>query len=336
MNARRLPRSARVLTTLIAGAALAATPAMAHHGVASLGAAALEGPGAPIESATSATLPTGRHLLYLKVDHARYERATRAADGEADYAQFWLLGVGRGFTPWFSGYVFLPYHAKIDERDGFDTRGFADLSVFGQFGFKYDDGFQRLPASESLDDLEDWRFTLFGGASAPTGDPNLRDRNGNIDPGKSTGFGKPSLTLGLTATKLLAPHLTFNAELSYLRFLEYEYDDGNRTQFGDERRVNIGLIYRAFAQPARKLRLDASFEMLYLGLGRDRTNGTGDVATGGQILYALPGMRLYYDNMSLAIGIKKPIASNLNEAGQQQGAEGKEDYRLLISASLLL
>ncbi len=37
----------------------------AHHGVASLGSTGLEGPGAPLESSTSATLPEGQWLFYL-------------------------------------------------------------------------------------------------------------------------------------------------------------------------------------------------------------------------------------------------------------------------------
>jgi len=44
---------------------------LAHHGVASLGAAGLEGPGAPVETSSSATLPEGKWLGYLKVDHAK-------------------------------------------------------------------------------------------------------------------------------------------------------------------------------------------------------------------------------------------------------------------------
>jgi len=49
----------------------------------------------------------------------------------------------------------------------------------------------------------------------------------------------------------------------------------------------------------------------------------------------MPGLRLYRDNMSFAVGIKKPAWSALNESDQQQGGEGKERYRLVFSASLL-
>lgn len=316
--------------------ALLPFPALAHHGVAGVGAAGLNGPGAPIESASSATLPEGKALAYFKLDHARFKTFdANPASPEADYSQFWMAGAGYGFTPWLSAYLFAPYNRKIDEPGGFDTQGWADISLMGQVGFKYDNGFALVPANESLDDLEDWHFTVFGGTSLPTGNPNLRDRSGAIDPGKSTGFGRPAVTLGLTAARMLTPRLTFNAELSRLDFREHTYDDGTRTQFGSETRLNGSLAWRLLTVPADKLRLDGVIEAQYLALGRDRSNGSDDVATGGRILYLMPGLRLYRDNMSFAVGIKKPAWSALNESGQQQGSEGKESYRLIFSASIL-
>lgn len=62
------------LTLSLLSLALLSTPALAHHGVASLGAAGLEGPGAPVETSSSATLPEGQWLAYLKADHAKYRR----------------------------------------------------------------------------------------------------------------------------------------------------------------------------------------------------------------------------------------------------------------------
>ena len=94
-------------------------PSMAHHGVAGLGAAGLRGPGAPIEAATSATLPAGETLAYFKLDRAQYE--TYDADPtnpESDYANYWMVGLGYGFTSWFSAYAFLPYHSKVSELAG--------------------------------------------------------------------------------------------------------------------------------------------------------------------------------------------------------------------------
>ena len=315
---------------------IGASSAFAHHGVAGLGVAGLKGPGAPIEAATSTTLPKGKVLAYLKLDHANYEKFDPdPANPESDYANYWLAGTGYGFTSWFSGYAFLPYHSKVDEPGGFSTHGFADVSLFGQFGFKYDDGMQLIPEVESLDDLEDWHFTVFGGFSLPTGDPNLRDSDGNIDPGKSTGFGSPAWSVGVTATKVMTPRWTFDQELSTFGFTEHEYADGNRTQFGQEYRANTAFIYRSYTNLDRRFRVDLAAEIQYLKLGRDRTNGVEEPATGGQMIYLLPGIRAYWHNFSAAFGIKTPVWTDLNEEDLQQGGEGTEEYRLILTLSAL-
>ncbi len=316
--------------------ALGASPAQAHHGVAGLGAAGLAGPGATIETATSSVLPAGSTLLYGKMDYSSFELENPdPAEPEGLYANYLMLGLGHGFSSWFSGYVFLPYHVKVDEPGGYDTRGFADMSLFGQVGFRYYDGFELIPENESLDDLEDWHFTLFGGFTLPTGEPNLRDANGEIDPGKSTGFGNPSFTAGLTATKMLSPRWTLNSELSGTWFQSYRYEDGVEGKFGTETRFNSALIYRAHTDPERSKRVDAVLELQYLGLGRDQSNGVGEPATGGDIVYLVPGVRLSIDQVSIAAGVKLPVWTDLNEESEQQGAEGGERYRLVLSASWL-
>lgn len=328
------PNALRLVT--LVGAWGAAAGAVAHHGVAGLGAAGLEGPGAPVEAATSSTLPAGSTLLYLKLDHAKYETYDRdPANPEGDYANYWMTGVGYGFTPWFSGYAFLPYHSKVDEDGGYDTHGWADASLFAQVGFKFDEGLGLNPGRESLDDLEDWHFTVFAGVTFPTGEADLRDRAGTIDPGKSTGFGENSYSAGVTATKMFSQRWTFNAELSGIWFEEHEYADGNRTEFGTETRLNTALAYRAHTDPGRSLRLDLVGELQYLGLGRDRSNGMDERATGGDMVYFMPGVRLYWDRLSIAAGVKAPVWTDLNEEDEQQGAEGKEDYRLVFSLSYL-
>jgi hypothetical protein len=296
-----------------------------------------------VESATSAVLPEGATLLALKIDHAKFERGRlMRPDVEADFSRFTLLGIGHGFTPWFSAYAFLPYNVKADESGGFTTRGWADVSVLGQIGFRHDGkAFSLVPKNESLDELEDWHFTVFGGATLPTGRPNTRLPDGSIDPGMSTGFGKPSYTLGLTATKMLSDRLTFNAEASALWFRTHryatDYTTGTdfTTRFGAEQRLNAGLAYRLHTNPEKKLRTDLSLELQYLRLGRDVVDGVGEPATGGRIVYVLPGVRVYWDKFSLAFGVKKAVWKNLNEQRLQQGAEGLEKFRVLISASYL-
>ncbi len=323
------PLASLLLTTL------AAPPALAHHGVASLGAAGLEGPGAPVETSSSATLPQGKWLGYLKLDHARFRTYDPTDQTEADTAQYWLPGLGYGFTPWFSAYVFQPYNIKKDEPDGYESRGLTDLTLMGVLGFKYDEGFRLTPANESLDDLMDWHFTLYGGLSLPTGDANHRLRDGSIDPGMSLGFGRPSFSYGLTATKQLSEHTTLVFEAGQMRFQNYTYDNGQRMRFGTETRLNAALARRLLTLPDRRFRLDGNVELNYLKLGRDRTGTGPEPATGGDMLYGVLGARLYKDTMSLGLAVKRPIWTDLNEEADQQGAEGKERYRLIAIFSVL-
>jgi hypothetical protein len=327
---------------------LCCAPALAHHGVAGVGAAALEGPGAPVESASSAVLPEGKTLFYAKLDHAKF-KSVDPSDTQVDYNQFWMAGLGHGFTPWLSAFIFAPYNRKIDTSEPagavtpkFDTKGGADLSVMGQVGFKYDKGFRLVPANESLDDLDDWHFTGFGGFSIPNGNPDLKNRNGDIDPGKSTGFGKSDWSLGLTATKMLSKDLTFNTELSTIRFRTYRYQAdttfpaGRDFRFGAEDRLNLALAYRFHTDVEQKFRADFSLEVQFLKLYPDVENGIADPNSGGRMAYLLPGIRLYKDSMSFAFGIKTPVWKKLNEpTAVQQGSEGKEKYRLIFSVSTL-
>jgi hypothetical protein len=309
--------------------------ALAHHGVASLGVAGMEGPGAPLETSSSATLPRNGFLAWVKLDHAEFERYTPWEDDEGTKSSYWIFGIGYGIRSWLSAYVFLPYNIKKVEDGSSNSSGLADMSLMGVLGFKYDEGFRLTPEDESLDDLEDWHFTFYGGLTIPTGDPNVRTDSNEIDPGMSLGFGKPSFMAGLTATKPLTERLTWVGETSYIHFLEYEYDDGNRTRFGTEYRLNSAFTYRLLTLPRSKLRLDAQLEANYLWLGRDETNGSGERATGGHMLYLLPGIRAYWWTTSVGLGVKFPTWTKLNEESEQQGAEGKEDYRLIFTVSLL-
>ncbi|WP_457643876.1 transporter [Persephonella sp.] len=307
----------------------------AHHGIASLGVAGLEGPGSPLETSSSLTLPEGKFLGYLKLDYADFKKYTPQRDDETDSYTFWIYGLGYGIKSYLSVYLFVPYYVKKLEDNSFNTAGFADIFLMGVVGFKYDDGFMLVPKRESLDDLEDWHFTVYGGITLPTGDPNVRDSNGNIDPGMSLGFGKPTVTVGATATKQVTDRITAVADTSYLKFFKYTYDDGTEYRFGDEFRFNIAGTYRLFTISQKKLRTDLNLELNYLDLGRDWENGVSLKGTGGKILYWLGGFRLYYNTISIGAGIKIPVWTDLNEDYLQQGSEGKENYRFIFTFSTL-
>ena len=325
----------------LALAALLSAPAVnAHHGVASLGTAGLEGPGAPVETSSSATLPEGRWLAYIKVDHAQ-SKTGLVAPPEGDYNQYWMLGLGYGFKPWLSAYVFQPYSIKKDTAGGLDSRGFTDLSVMGVVGFKYDESFMLVPANESLDDLRDWHFTVNLGMSLPTGEANHRLADTSIDPGKSLGFGKPSFNYGVTATKQFTDNDTAVFEVSQIRFQKYRYDldaapaTPTTVKFGTETRVNAAWSRRLMTNPDSKFRLDGNVELNFLNLCRDVEDGTAALAGGGNMLYGVLGLRFYKGATSLGVALKKPIWTRLNEEAQQQGSEGKEKYRIVTSFSAM-
>jgi hypothetical protein len=321
-------------------------PALAHHGVASLGAAGLEGPGAPVETSSSATLPEGKWLGYLKVDHSQsrtFDPSTAPGDEEGDYNQYWMLGLGYGVKPWLSLYLFQPYNIKKDEYGNANTSGLTDISLMGVLGFKYDQGFSLTPANESLDDLTDWHFTAYAGLSLPTGNANHRLADTSIDPGKALGFGKSSFSFGLTATRQVSDDATVVFEAGQIRFQEFQYDPdpvggnpgGLRVKFGTETRLNTALSYRLMTRPEAKFRLDGNVELNYLHLGRDVEDGVGATATGGSMVYGVLGVRLYKDAMSLGLALKRPMITHLNEEARQQGSEGKERYRFIATFSAL-
>ncbi len=307
----------------------------AHHGVASLGVAGLEGPGAPLETTSSSMLPKGSFLGYLKLDYANYEKYTPALDDEMEESYYWMYGLGYGFSSYFSGYIFFPYYTKSQEN-GVETSGFHDLNLMGVLGFKYDEGFMLVPQNESLDDLEDWHFTLFFNLTLPTGDSELKRVDGSLyDAGLQLSFGSPSYMIGLSATKWFGNRWTMVLDSSYNTFTEHTYSDGTRVKFADELRANAALTYRFYTDRSAKMRLDFNIEANYLYLDRDRFNGVEELATGGEILYNTLGIRLFYNSVSAAAGIKLPVWTRLNEEELQQGSEGKERYRLLFTFSTL-
>jgi hypothetical protein len=248
---------------------------------------------------------------------------------------FALYGLGYGVKPWLSLYAFLPHNTKTSENNAGNTAGFADASVMAVVGFRWDGVLRLVPANESLDDLEDLHLTLFAGTTLPTGDAELAAPDGTLDPGRALGFGTTATSLGLSATRLIAPRWTLVGEASLIRFGEHVYDDGAAVRFGAETRLNLATVARLLTATAAKTRLDLNLEANYLALGRDEADGVGESATGGRVIYATGGVRLTCGVASLGLGWKTPVWKDLNEQADQQGAEGVETGRLLATFSCL-
>jgi hypothetical protein len=317
---------ARLLSALLLAAA--AQPAGAHHGTAAVSAIGAEGPGAALD--TTSPLPLGKGTLFalVKSEFAGFQQRAGFTD-QKQFSSFNTLAVGYGITPWVSAFAFLPYNVK--SQDGVGTNsGFGDPNLMVSLSLKWDEGLRLVPEKESLDELEDWHFGLWAACSLPLGPTDRRHDGGDFyAPDMQTGFNGPSPAVGLTAMKQLSTDLTVLLEANYQAFFARTYPGPGITyRFGAETRANAALSWRAWA--AGTSRVDLVPELAVLNLQRDREDGVALQASGGTILYGQLGARWTIGSLSLGASLKRAVAKSLNEAADQQGSEGLEDFRAAL------
>jgi len=319
------------LTTLaVAAALLPAVPARAHHGVAALGVAGPEGPGAALETTSALPLPQRALFGMLKSELVAFRRFAHAEPENKSLSSFNMAALGFGVLPWLSAYVFQPYNLKAQDGIG-ESTGPGDTNLMLSLGFKYDEGLRLLPEKESLDELEDWHFGLWLSLTLPTGTTTRLDARGEpYAPDTQTGFGEPSPALGVAALKQLSEDFTWLADASYQHFFTHRYPT-TVYQFGGETRANTALSWRAAA--SGRFRADLAAELCFLHLQRDRERGEALEASGGAILYAGLGVRASYAGLSLSLGARYAVAKALNEEPDQQGSEGLETVRASLTLS---
>ena len=322
---------------IAAAAALlsAAAPARAHHGVAAVGAAGPEGPGAAIETTSPLPLPQGMLFTMVKSEYVPFLPSAPAVPNEKSYSSFNLVALGFGVRPWLSVFAFQPFNVKAQDGLGRNA-GPGDTNFMLSLGLKWDEGLQLVPEKESLDDLMDWHFGVSVASTLPVGPTTTKGGSGAyFAPDMQTGFGAPSQTLGVSTMKQLTGALTWLAEASYQRFAPHTYLF-TRYQFGDEARLNTAAVFRAYG--AGRFRLDFSGELngLYLQPDRQR-DATGAMvplrASGGAIIYAVAGLRAYVAPFSAAVALKRAALTSLNDRAAQQGSEGLERFRAEFTLS---
>jgi len=320
----------------IAFAALAVPGlARAHHGTAAVSVAGPEGPGAALETTSPLPLPQGTLFAMMKTEYVPFRKFAFAEPENKSYSSFNLFALGFGIRPWLSAYVFQPFNVKAGDGIGSNT-GAGDPNLMLALGFKYDEGFRLVPEKESLDELMDWHFSLSLSSTLPLATTGHTDRAGAFfAPDMQLGFGSPAPAIGIAALKQLAADLTFLGEVNYQHFFPHTYSF-TRYQFGGETRVNAAAVYRVYGKGS--FRFDLSGELNFLHLQRDKErNDAGDMealqASGGGILYAGLGTRLFYGPFSAAVGIRRAALKALNEAQDQQGSEGLERFRLAATLS---
>ena len=320
---------------------LAALPAYAHHGVASVGFGDPEGPGVGIETTAALTLPRRLGFAMAKSEFVSFQSRDDRVAFPAQKTISWynLAALGFGVTPWLSAYVFQPYNIKAMDGGYGTNAGLGDTNLMLSFGWKWDEGPRLIPQRESLDELRDWHFLLWAACTLPVGPTDHVGANTvHFPPDTQTGFGGPSPALGLAVLKQLSTDFTGLAEINYQYFFAHDYSF-TRYQFGAETRVNAALVYRAYAK--RRVRLDLVAELVGLNLQRDREDedlaGPGAMtslrASGGNILYGSLGLRAYFGRIALGLGVKRAVWKRLNEASEQQGSEGLENFRLSFAVS---
>ncbi len=96
-------------------------------------------------------------------------------------------------------------------------------------------------------------------------------------------------------------------------------------------------VYELYGKAGAFLQtIDGILEFNVLNLARDQENGEKLTASGGTILYLSPGMRFSFpsiQNANLGVLVKIPVIKSLNEKSEQQGSEGLEKYRAIVTLS---
>ncbi len=321
----------RIVGMIIFSALFFPLTAWAHHGGVSLPF----GPGTPIETASPLTLPEGGVVLYARTEQVEWRKCQFAEPTNKDSFTFSSVGVSYGITPYLTGSFSVPYNIKRQDPSGSNS-GMGDIRFSGILGFHHEPGkgFKLNTAKESAISLEGVKktfFTFYGGFTLPTGKSNL-ELGGGVDPGMQPGFGSPSFTLGLNAGRALLRSLSFVADTSLDIFTRR--DD---FKFGNEYRFNLAAVKELYGNPEKFIaKIDGILELNLLHISRDEQAGEGLRATGGTILYVTPGMRFSFprlQNANLGIAVKIPVYKNLNEQDEQQGSEGLEKFRAILTLS---
>jgi hypothetical protein len=304
--------------------------ASAHHGGVSLAF----GPGTPIETNSPLTLPQGGFVVSTRFEHVDW-REFDYAEPNKDVFNFYKLGLSYGITPFLSGTIWFPYNYKHQDSLG-DLQGFGDLGMQFMLGFNHNPrkGWGLNSAEDTAATLEGTGTTYFAaiaGMSFPTG--KWKEKlGGEIDPGMQSGFGSPAFNLGFAAARQVWGPLSMVADTG----LDL-YSPREGFRFGTEWRVNVAGVYEIWGRPEAFVnKIDGILEFNYLNLSRDKENGDGLQATGGNILYLTPGLRFSFpalQNASLGVGLKIPIVKWLNERSDQQGGEGLEKFRVITTLS---
>lgn len=310
---------------------LSPLPSWAHHGGVSLPF----GPGTPIETGSPLTLPAGGLVLYTRAEQVEWRKFQFAQPNNRNSFTFMNAGVSYGITPYLTGSFSVPYNIKREDSAG-SNKGIGDIRLSAILGFNYSNGngFRLNSTKESAISLEGVKktfFTLYSGFTLPTGEYKEK-LGGVIDPTMQPGFGSPSFTVGMNAGRGIFKSLSVVVDAS----MDY-FTRRDNFKFGNEYRFNLAGVQELYGKTQSFIaKIDGILELNLLHISRDEQGGDRLRATGGTILYVTPGLRFSFprfQNANLGIAVKIPTLKSLNEQAEQQGSEGLEKYRAIMTLS---
>jgi hypothetical protein len=328
----------RVPPFVLLAVLLAPAFAWAHHGGVTLAA----GQGSPIETNAPLTLPQGGFVLSARVEQVPWKKYSFADPENKTSATFGTLGVSYGIAPYLTGSLFVPYTWK--RQDGFSTvNDIGDPRIQLNIGFNHKpgQGVSLNRADDTAVSMEGTYTTYFAfwfAGTVPLGEyKHIRPGETEPDKGMQTGFGSPAFQFGAAVARNVTGSFGLIADVQYDVFTKKGNSAGPDLQdawkYGNELRLDLAGVCELYGKTEAFLtKVDGILELNFLSIARDELNGAGETASGGNILYLMPGMRFTFPalgNMNLGLGVKFPVWKNLNEQDQQQGSEGLERYRAI-------
>jgi hypothetical protein len=295
-------------TWLFLALAVTASPVLADH----LGPSGL-GSGSGLDVFSPDTLDEGHGGIGLRLVYTRPERRSDAelealaaggiAAHNTDYNLNASLGAAYGITHELTIAVELPYVRRDHLREGDDSGGVPQVE---QLGIVAGFGDMNLLAKYRLTGEEGLRFAIVGGVKLPTGSTQKRDLNGNrLETEHQLGTGSWDPVFGASAAaKLNSLQLTVSA------LYQLSGGDAQHTRMGDRLQGGVMLSHHFgpveaepghhhdghgelhhHAKPPRSDSWDAFVEFGGEWEGRQRIGGDVEQASGGEWVYAAPGVQ---------------------------------------------
>lgn len=321
----------------VALASLASAQALADHAMGGLGL----GTAGPITTISASTLPKAKFAASYQVEHIAFKEFSDEQLGDFALQGIELhslksntthsLRLAYGATDDLTVGLKLPYVTRRNVREAHfhedegelelhrlgDSEGLGDLTALGQYRFMNSGGTEAA--------------VLFG-VKAPTGKTDRSTaRGGTFEAEHLPGSGSWDGLLGAALSKHLGP-LSIDASLLYT----LAGDGTQQTNLGDRVTYNLALSYRLGGAhehaPGSAEHAHFSWDLVFElnGERQQKTDiaGVRDPNSGGNLIFASPGIRFSGEGWSAFASYGRPIVESLN------GIQHEPDYRLVAGVAV--